>query len=497
MGIRLLLINSLSYGASDIIVKVMQFSALMYLARICTTDDYARIGILISVQQVIFIFLLGGIVEVVMGNFIKYHSHLNVLFKKAVEVSAVSLAVILAIYLLTAGFRGLISVDWITLDGGLAFFTGVMLGAYAIISHFFRLSEKHRMAILFKNFPTAFCYATGIAGLMLFPNDPVTVFFTGMTIGLAVCLPFGLWGWSLFEKAGSMRSDSLIGGISTVHLLRDSLPFLAIAIFGWLSGYGNSIIIKNMLSDINVAEYIMSLNFASMILLVLNSISQVWSARFVRLNSEMAHVKLNRCNMVFCRIQLALVSFVAAGIVIFLGDILRIVKGNALVYVTVLPYVAIMLSGYLVLSLYYQNVNYYLARNEGPLFLRIVIVTSSIGTAAWVLFMHLFGAWGIYAGFLVLMMMRGGAMHVFAVKKWQVESNLTEVALAIGFVWCGFGIATLLSSFTYRAVAYILLEMTMISLIWVFKAKEIREVFNLLNDQNTSRQAETREATAW
>src|SRR5207247_2393945 len=99
-----------------------------------------------------------------------------------------------------------------------------------------------------------------------------------------------------------------------------------------------------------------------------------------------------------------------------------------------LPWLALFVGSYVVFNLYYRSINYFMLHNQGMVFLRIVLWTSVIGTAIWVAMMKLLGVAGIYVGFLILILIRGGAVFVHARRRWGVHMGTVEMSVALGVV---------------------------------------------------------------
>ena len=74
--------------------------------------------------------------------------------------------------------------------------------------------------------------------------------------------------------------------------------------------------------------------------------------------------------------------------------------------------------------------------------MRVVLLTSGIGIMAWVLLMWLLGPIGIYAGFLLQMLIRAVALQHVARRTWNIKTAWDGVSVGVLMILVGFSAAT-------------------------------------------------------
>ena len=84
-----------------------------------------------------------------------------------------------------------------------------------------------------------------------------------------------------------------------------------------------------------------------------------------------------------------------------------------------------------------------LAHGEGRELMRIVLVTSAIGLAAWVTLMWVLGPVGVYIGFFSQMVLRTLGIFIAARKKWPIAIAWDGVVAGVLLTLVGFAATTL------------------------------------------------------
>jgi len=448
---------------------VVQAFALFWLARVCSKAQYGQAGILLSLQQIITILAMGGLLEATTSLLNDYRSRgqLTSLFHHARTALTMVSAGLVVIYLLAAktvmpSFFGHLSwLEHAALLGG-----GLMLAHFALLANLYRFEEQHRLAILFKSAPTVACYLSGIAGMMA-ARDRVVGFFVGCLAGLLVT--------KLIFATALRPSDAWRGFepaiLKAVH--QNALPVVPVVAVGWLSGYGANFAINGLFSRIEVAEFTMVLSLNAMVQLVINSVNQVWSPRFFKIALDHSPQALEEMNEVANQAMLLLGSIFSGVVLLYFGPLLRLIGGNAAQYGSIHPYLAVTFSGYVLLTAYFRSLNYYFLKRRQYEYMKIFVATGGVGFAVWCLLMWTMGAWGIYLGFLLCMGLRAAATYWYARREWQVRLSYADIPLGLLIVICGYALGSGVNSVLERGLLFAGITLG-ISALFYFSARHLQ-----------------------
>lgn len=94
--------------------------------------------------------------------------------------------------------------------------------------------------------------------------------------------------------------------------------------------------------------------------------------------------------------------------------------------------------GYILLPIWWHCSNYYLVFERGKDLRNIVIVTSIIGVAIWLILMLFFGKIGIYVGFFVQMLLRSVWIYIESRKHWNLKISYEGVIIGILITYFGY-----------------------------------------------------------
>jgi O-antigen/teichoic acid export membrane protein len=327
---------------------------------------------------------------------------------------------------------------------------GLAFALFSLLSEFCRFEERHSRAVLFRAVPILLAYASGLAGACLFSRH-VLGFFLGVVVGLLLCTPLTFSVWR--SVAWGSKPDPA-GPQDT--LARDSLPYLGIVLFGWLSGYGNSVVIWLLLSEAAVAEYMFVCTFGFAMLLVINAVSQAWFPRFLALAASLAPRELNEINGNVYKLQVIATGAAAGLLVVLFPEAVVLLGGNAARYGTLLPYLSVLLSGYIVLNGYYRSHVYFLLHNKGLDLLRIYLWVGVASVLLWAFLIWLVGPWGIYVGFLLAMAVRGTSIAWAARRRWGLPPSLGDVMVGLAIISVAYCLTVTVHQPLLRVVIYAL-----------------------------------------
>jgi O-antigen/teichoic acid export membrane protein len=424
-----------AYAGAAGLQKLVGFVLFMWLARSLSVQEYAGFGLAYALQTGVTTLALSGIVESAVG-LLKQNpspSQQRALLAAAngaflwLTVPAILLAVLCYVGLTPAS-----SHDWFTI--GTVVVSGVLLAFASVQAQIVRLQEDHLASMLF-NFvaPLSGFIAGGLAFLV---GRTVTAFFAGMTVGLvAGVLGLRATGIGFYERpTDAALTRRVLGGIG---------PFLGIAALGWLSGYGNNYLVRLLFNSTEVARFTFALMVSSLMQLIASALNQVWSPRFFRLVRELPHDDVEYRNRIFYRWQAVALGLAGGAVLALFRPAITAVGGQATAYRSMGPELLCLIAAYVVLSPFWHCYNYYLVHGEGLEAMHLTTITSVIGIAAWLMLMWFVGPIGVYAGFLLQMLLRVIAVVWFARRRWSLSIAWDGVAAGLALTAAGFALSTL------------------------------------------------------
>ncbi|WP_420264233.1 lipopolysaccharide biosynthesis protein [Candidatus Magnetominusculus dajiuhuensis] len=463
------------YGLSDVSVKLLQMAALLWLAKICTKQEYGNFGILISVQQIITLLALGGNIETMssMLNRFRVKNRLSTLFSSVMQVTNISSVIISICFILICLYMLKTNIAFGSIKVYiLALLCGLLIARFMLMTSIFQLQERHGMAILFKTVPFFLAYLLGYV-IAKINNDHISGYYEGVLSGLLIFI----FVKSFVIKAAKSKFHKKI----IMIFYKKSLPFLGIVVIGWMSGMGMNMILKILFSNKEIAEYTMINNFNAVLLLTISMLSNVWNPRFYLIAAKFPEGYLNRANNKVFQVQLLILSTISALMLLYFKDILGLLGGNLLGYGEIHPYLLISYSSYIFLILYYQSVSYYLLHNRGALIFKINLITGVIGTLAWVLFMLLVGTWGIYLGFAVQMVMRGGVIFWYAFKEWGVRVSISNLLSGFLILFAAYFISNSAMGIVMRTAGFFSLLLAVASVYWIIHRRKFADYLEYIS----------------
>lgn len=405
---------------SALMLRGIAFALSLWLARSLSVFDFARWGLLYAVQTGLTAFGTVGIVEAVISLQSRQRGPTERLrlYSAAVPVFHISAAVsaLIAMSLLGAmwpRFRE----DLFAIITAVA--SGVLL-AYALLqSQLIRLDEKHIDSLYFSfGMPFVGLLCSGAA---LSFRGTVESFYIASTLGLLLAM--GLC------RAGRVGySGESAGRAERIEIQSRIPPYLVIALFGWLSGYGNNLVIGAFFEAEQIARFTFAMSVGTMLQLIATSLNQVWGPRFYRIIHSESFAEVERKNRHFFALQSIGLGCIGGAILALLPAVLPALGGNLAYYSTMRWELFFVMIAYVCLTPWWHCNNYYLAYDKGRNVRDIVLVTSAIGLGAWLLLMYSLGELGIYAGFFVQMLIRSVGIFLFARRNWDVKMVWPSIA---------------------------------------------------------------------
>lgn len=424
---RLLLWSGIFAGATAF-VKAAYFGLVIFLAAILPPEAYASFGLLYAAQTAIGMFGGAGVQETTIGQLRRtagderdqlYRDGFGLFYLSA----AAALAAIGSI-IVGGGYGSELTLTAIVS----ALFLGALNAAAVLQASFMRLEERHAASLAYScGVPLLSC--AGSVTAVYLKGDVEAVFAGGAISGLAgmVFLRFvgltsvsGLPTWSrVWAKA---------------HAL---LPFVGIALFGWISGYGVSFFIDGIFEPIEVAHYTFLLTAASVAQMAATAMNMTWSPRFYRMFLESSVEDAEMHSRRFFTLQAWGLGLLAAVVIAALPWVARGIGGHLDAYAQMRLELTLLFAGYLLSIPWWHAQNYFLVANEGTELMRIVLWTGVVGLATWITSMLVLGAIGIYIGFLLQVGIRSVAAWMYARTRWSASPPWVAIAAAVAITFVG------------------------------------------------------------
>lgn len=419
------------YTASAALLKLSGFVLFLWIAKTLSVDNYANFGLLYALQSGLTTFGLVGILESVIGLLKEYQTEeqRRKLFAAANSTFLITLfssvLIVLIFFIFISSEATTLTLIWVLASGALLSFSMLQ-------SQIVRLDEEHLSSLSF-NFIVPF---TGITGsfVLFYLDRTVQSFFAGATLGLI----FSTLVMIIF-KIGFFNFSSKTKEILPV-IVRIT-PFIAVALLGWLGGYGNNYIINFFFEPKEIAKFTFALSLSSVMQLIATALNQVWSPRFYKLINNLPEVKLELMNKRFFRVQGLTMGLFGGLVIALFPKLIDMVGGNLLSYRSITLELFLLFSSYVILTPWWHCQNYFLAHDRGPMVMRVILITSIIGITLWIMLMILLGPIGIYVGFFMQMLLRTIVLLFEAKKCWPIRASWDGVVAGIIILFIGFVIS--------------------------------------------------------
>ncbi len=443
-GSRSLVFYAGLYGGASIVVRLAGFALSFVLARTLSISEYANFGLLYSLQQGVATFALAGIVEAVIGllNEYRLRGQLSSLFSSA-NLAMLSVAAATALGSVAVWAVLLRSIDAATYVSALG--CGLLLAIASYQSQVVRLEERHLWSFLLTLVPSLGVSAGAFIAFCLYPT--VSAFYRGGALGALTCLGF-VWA----DRDSHSRSGANL--IEIRRILRRAAPFMGVAFLGWLSGYGNNYVISAVFRPAEVAKFTFSLTLFSLMLLIANSLNQVWSPRFYRVLHEQPYEEVERRNTSFFRLLSCSLGAAGGLVVLLFPWAMQFAGGHLSAFRSLGLQVGLLFAGSVLLTPWWHCYNHFLAHGIGVAVLNITLVTSAVGLCVWVALMLLLGPIGIYIGFPAQMMLRSLGIVMLARRRWPVRISWDGVLLGLAMIGGGWFLSTMRISLVISLSAY-------------------------------------------
>lgn len=413
------------YASSAVFLKVSGFVLSLWMARSLSIESYGTWGLVLAFQTALSTFGLVGIVEAIV-NLLKHYScqeDRKKLFAAANQVYLLTISVSILVAILFGllfAYRG--TIGFLTLSGVLV--SGALLAFAALQSQIVRLEERHFASL-------GFSFLVPLSGLVgsvvcFIIKPSVDAFFIGSAVGLALSLIILVMRKGMVAIYRDANNDE-----RRTEILRRLTPYISIAFFGWLSGYGNNFVVNSFFQPAEVARFTFALSIGAIMQLVSSALNQVWSPRFFHSTHVEPFDMVESKNRRFFFLQSVVLGVVGAGCVALLLPFLKWLGGNLAFYDSMGLELFLVVAGYIFLSPWTHCHNYFLAYDMGATVLQIVLTTSAIGIGLWLALMWFLGPIGIYIGFFMQMVIRSIGIAYVARKLWLLKVSWFGVGAGV------------------------------------------------------------------
>ena len=402
------------FAGSAAVLKAGGFLLSVWVARTLDPDQYGMWGLAYAFQIGIATFGIVGIQESVVG-LLQTHSNApdrQRLFASAIGALATTLSATLVVALcgillaLASRNIGPIGYVGIVVSGGLLTLTTLQ-------AQMSRLEEDHLSSL---SFSFAIPCAGVVGSAIAFTIEPsVDAFFAGSGVGLlmaASLLHRQLRGFDVpISQVNDMRKQ----------VLQRISPFILVAFFGWMSGYGSNFFVDRLFGLEDVGKLTFLLTVGSVLQLLTTSLNQVWAPRFYSLiYSQQDRTTIERHNHRFYSVQAWGLGAFAAVCIAGVPHLLNYVGGNLTAYSHMRMEMLLIFASYIVLVPWTHCQNYLLAFDKGKTLMHVVLISSIVGIFIWLVLMLTLGPIGIYLGFFIQMIIRTVGISL-SVREWHVR----------------------------------------------------------------------------
>ena len=411
--------QSIYYGASTILTKGIAFVVIMWLSSVLDVAEYSQFGILYAIQTGVATMVGAGVIEVVIGIRSQSNYTHNFLYKHAFIITVGT--AIIAILIVTTYY--LFADDEIPFY--LAVFGGLLLGFSVFFAKIHRLQEKHIDSIMLTNIPIISFFLVGL--ILMYENQATSyMFFKYAVLGVFISLII------LFYKYKEIVTNCNKIDHELVNIfLKNISSYIGVAILGWMSGYGIILLIDVSLSSRSVAIYTFLYTFSGVMLMLANSINQVWSPYFYKNFKQNSDDKLERMSYKYYSILAIVLLLSASFIISFYVEIINIIGGNALEYQPYLLELALILSSFIVYVPAWHCRNHMYVKLEGKNMLVITSLATIMGLIILSFLVFIYGDIGVYIGVFTISLLQSTFFVIYVVRKWKATIPYKSVVFSL------------------------------------------------------------------
>lgn len=421
---------ALLFAGSAAVLKLMGFLLSLWIARALIPEQYGIWGLAFAIQVGIGTFGMVGIQESIVG-LLKEHpgkAGRGYLYAASMEAYlatlAITLAVSLCVIFVALGWKGIGAIGYVGV-----IVSGSLMALTALQAQIARLEEDHIASLTFSFLiPLAGVCGSAIA-FKVIPS--VDAFFAGSGFGML------LGTATFYRRLRGLTPRTSDVTVTRSKLLRRLTPFVIVALFGWLSGYGSSLFVNHLFGLDDVANLTFLLTIGSVLQLLTTALNQVWAPRFYSLIQSNQNIEaVERLNHRFYSAQSFGLGAISAVCIAGMPFLLDYAGGKLTGYRHMQVELFLIFIGYIVLVPWTHCQNYLLVYDKGKALMYVVLLTSIVGLSVWITLMFLLGAIGIYLGFFIQMMLRSIGISI-SVRQWPVRLRWSATVVGISIASTG------------------------------------------------------------
>lgn len=407
-----------------VLAKIVGYFGVLALAKSATVENFAEFGIFYSYITIVATFVPAGIYErVVAGVRTDQAEARDQLFSRGLGYFVSMFCVLLFMTLAGAIVFGasaerLLLICSAAIIGGLIAIVGLQAGFLRLEG---RLGDSLRITSIF---------SIGSAFGLLIPS-----LFTGSIVhvlggyAFASCL-------AIFLVRGYFSYEISLPPVEQwIGYFVSSIPYLIIAVLGWLSGYGINNISSIMLSASAVAIYTFLLTLSAVVQIVATAVNMYWGPKLIvdlksNDNRERAHLR----SYAFYSAVTGAISVLSIILLLVYEAGLKIAGGNALSYRGAEFEASLVLCSIILSVPWWNAQHYYHCHGAGSLLLKINVLTALPLVLAWIGLMMYLGSPGLFIGLVLLVLGKSVVLSVVAGRLWGCRSPLAMPILLSLFV---------------------------------------------------------------
>ncbi len=415
----------MAYAGGAVVQKGLGFLLFMWFAGSLSVDDYARFGLLYALQTGVAALALAGIIETTIGSLKDAgdNDSQRALLRSANVVFLLTSGV--AIFAVPMAFSWSGTYGWPATIG--AAVSGALTAFFILQAQLARIVERHGVALLLGFLPGLIGLLGGLVGFLIEPSP--RAFFVGSTIGLVASLP--LAGFAKLGFASAFLRD-----VQARRILLTMGPFVLVALVDWFLGYGSTYLTKAFFANDVVARFVFAYTLSSMMHLLATSLNQAWSPRVYRMIHSQPLATVECGNRRFYLLQGLILGGIGAGLLIAVPIAVAMIPSMA-AYRDLQLECFILFAIYACLIPWYHAQNYYYAHQQGPVLMRISIVTSLVGLALWIAAASILGPVGAYVGLLLMTLVKVLGGMLWARRTWGIWVLWQGPALGLSLLALG------------------------------------------------------------
>jgi O-antigen/teichoic acid export membrane protein len=382
---------ALAYTAGAAGQKALGFLLFVLLAHLLPTAEYAVFGVLFAVQSGIATFAMAGIVEKSISDFksVGDGSQMIDAFRHANfnwMILAVSTSVVGVLVFITTSHLDPSAILVAVIFGSISAFVTLQ-------SQFFRLQEDHWRAIILSNIPQFVSILFGF--IAVYEKQKAHYVISWMLFGLF----FSFTLIYLFNRSFRIGIKTPENYKTTAIVL---YPFIFIAIFDWIAGYGSLVFVEYKYTQYEVAKFTFAYTLSSIISLMTTALNQVWAPRIYHSLANYDN-PLEKESKLFYLYQ-GFVVGATGSIIIFIVLMISMSSHQGFLPFKISPWEFFFLAlGYAAYIPWYYAQGMFYFHGRGRALLKVSVVSGLLGIGVWFLLATRLGTLGPYAGFFALM----------------------------------------------------------------------------------------------